>query len=90
MNCATCGKYHPVDSVLICPDCGKDMCPDCIDTRHAHDDLDVFDDRSTRGLGHDGNTHSDPYCAAIAPFNSYEARHGELCELCEERRKPAD
>jgi hypothetical protein len=38
------------------------------------------------GLGHDGLTHTDPYCATIAPWGSYEARAGEICGACEARR----
>lgn len=51
------------------------------------DDLSVFDDGPPIGMGHDGKVHSDPYCAAIAPLFSYEERHGELCDKCQERAK---
>ena len=48
---------------------------------------DVFDDGPTLGVGSDGNTHSDPFCAMIAPLGSHEARYGEFCDLCEARRR---
>lgn len=48
----------------------------------AADELAVFNDGPALGVGHDGNTHSDPYCAMIAPLGSYEAQHGEPCGMC--------
>lgn len=50
------------------------------------DDLDVFNDSPTVGLGPDGLAHDDPYCAAIAPLGTPEARRGELCNLCVQRQ----
>lgn len=52
------------------------------------DDLSVFDDEPL-GLGADGDVHSDPYCATIAPLGSPEARHGEVCERCAQRQAAA-
>ena len=41
------------------------------------------------GLGRDGNYHDDPCCAAIAPLDSYEASHGEPCNMCQRRARAA-
>ena len=54
-----------------------------------NDDLSVFDDSPNVGLGPDGQYHNDPYCAAIAPIGSPEARSGEVCGYCEKRREDA-
>ena len=52
--------------------------------------IDLFDDGPPRGIGPDGQTHSDPWCAMIAPIGSPEYRRGELCELCIERQDASD
>lgn len=51
----------------------------------ADDDLSVFDDGNV-GLGADGLLHDDPACATLAPLGSFEARWGEPCSLCLDRK----
>ena len=50
----------------------------------------VFNDRPPLGLGADGRTHSDPYCATLAPMGSPESRWGEICDMCAKRQPYAD
>lgn len=83
--CQTCLTDWSPDGVLICPDCGEEMCPNCTDVC-PHEGNTIFDDGPPVGMGSDGRVHSDPYCAAIAPFGSAEARWGEICDLCAKRR----
>ena len=49
----------------------------------------VYDDKPAIGVGRDGNTHSDPYCATIAPAGTVEATRGEPCDMCQQRREAA-
>ena len=61
----------------------------CVDCGIIGPDLDpaVFADGPALGVGSDGDPHDDPYCAAIAPLGSHEARYGEFCNLCGNRRR---
>lgn len=102
MNCEYCHEYcrdcdgsrtHYISlKGMELVGCGCSGCCDRLGGSGPYlndDDLSVFDDSPNVGLGSDGQYHNDPYCAAIAPIGTPEARNGELCGYCEKRRKEA-